>query len=478
MIHTEAYQSDRLAFTKDVWNYVDSLCSAGLTEGERVLVTADNSYHMVVTLFALIQKGCSIVLVDSQMKESEVRATAQALGCGMCLSDRLFAPSTEMKTIVIPLERITPSAEQSALSLSRWKEKKDALILYSSGSTGAPKGIVKSGRSFLDNIESTMERMKYEEKDVLLPLVPFTHFYGLSFLFIWWLKGCELVVCDYKKIRPIIKAITEKGVTVVDAVPSTYYILNRLLTKRQDTRAELKGSRVRMWCIGGSPLARKLGMDFRRLMGMELLDGYGLSELGNVALNTESPETGCGQPLPGLELKIIDPSGVELSPGETGEIFVKSGDVMEGYIVEGSPDLIPPGSHWFQTKDVGFKDADGNLHVIGRRGNEILRNGYLIYPASIEKQLEDQLGLKTKAFPIKDEKKGSRILLFAEVAMQEESSMKKAINQCLSTVLRPDFVACVEKFPTLSNGKVDQKAILAMAHEWEANRKEEMIWSM
>jgi long-chain acyl-CoA synthetase len=478
IIHTADHQYDQGTFKKEVWSYVEYFTSKGLKEEERVLVTSDNSYQLIVTLFALVQKGSSIVLVDSQMKESEVKNIAKALNCNLCISDRSFAQSVELQTIVIPLENIQPSNREDSLSISLWRNKRDALILYSSGSTGSPKGIVKSGRSFIENIESTIVRMNYNDKDVLQPLVPFTHFYGLSIIFIWWLTKCELVICNYKKIRPIIKAITEKKVTVVDAVPSTYYILNRLLTKRNDTLMELKSSSVRMWCIGGSPLAKKLGRDFKRLMEKDLLDGYGLSELGNVTLNTDSHELGCGKPLPGIQIKVTDKSGEEMQAGEIGEIIVKSTGIMEGYIVEGSPELMLPESLWFNTKDVGFKDIDGNLHVIGRKGNEILRNGYLIYPAAIEKQLEDNLGLKTRAFPIGDEKKGSRILLFAEVAANEETMVKRAISQTLSSLLKPDFIICMEDFPKLSNGKIDQKAIKAMANQWESKRKEEITWVM
>lgn len=461
-------------FLKEVWSCVDYLNGKGLKEQDRVLISMENSYSYIVTVFALIEMKCSIVLVDCLVNGEEVTNLALESRSKCCITDRLVPFSDTLIHLTVPPHGRVASTKTDDISLEGWLELKEALILYTSGSTGKPKGIVKSGRSFVTNIESTMNRMKYYSEDVLLPLIPFTHFYGLSILFIWWLQKCDIVLCNYKDIRSIIKAITDKNVTVVDGIPSTYYVFNRLMNKRTESLDAIKRSNVRMWCVGGAPLSKKLSAEFESLIEKPLLDGYGLSEVGNVALNIGSPEQGCGQPIEGVFLKIIRADGEEGSPRDIGEVLVKSSGVMEGYFEQQDKTDEVYQESWFKTNDIGYLDESGNLYIVGRLGEEILRNGYLIYPASIEKEIEDLLGIKCKVISVDDEKKGAVLLLFVEVAEEEEDQLKRMINQALNPILRPDKIIVLDEFPYLANGKIDQIRIKLLAKQYRKGKEREL----
>jgi long-chain acyl-CoA synthetase len=461
-------------FLQEVWSCVDYLTSKGVKAEDRVLLSMENSFSYMVTVFALIEMKCSIVLVDCLVNGEEVTRIALESKSKCSITDRLVPFSDDLIHITMPTHERGVSTKTDELSIEGWMTLKDALILYTSGSTGNPKGIVKSGKSFVSNIESTMKRMRYYREDVLLPLIPFTHFYGLSILFIWWLEKCDLVLCNYKDIRSIVKAIIDKKVTVVDGIPSTYYVFNRLLNKRSESLQSIKESNVRMWCVGGAPLSKKLSGEFERLMDKPLLDGYGLSEVGNVALNVESPRFGCGQPIDGVRLKVVRSDGQESEILEIGEVLVQSSGMMECYFENQEKTDEVNHDGWFKTNDLGYLDAQGNLFIVGRLGEEILRNGYLIYPASIEKEIEDRLGIKSKVISVEDEKKGAVLLLFVEAAEEEENQLKRLINQALNPILRPDKIIVLDEFPYLANGKIDQIQIKKWATHYSKGKEREL----
>lgn len=463
-------------FTSDVLNYVNYLEEElGVTNNDRVMISADNSYSFILAIFALIHIDCSIVLVDSSLDEKELLEIAKHSNSNFCICERMICQNNgSIQMLALPLVNRARTTIEGNININAWGNRKDALILYTSGSTGDPKGVIKSGKSFLLNIRATINRMEYYPNDVLLPLIPFTHFYGLSIIFVWWITKCELVLCNYRNIRSIVKAIIDNDVTVVDAIPSTYYALNRLFAKRKVMLSKIKSSKVRMWCVGGSTLSHKLSKEFSTFMEMPLLDGYGLSETGNVALNTSGPEFGCGRPLDNVHLKIINSEGMVLPLGQVGEITVKSPGVMEKYnqLEDVTNTVLQDG--WLKTNDLGYMDIWENLFVIGRKGDEILRKGYVIYPASIEKTLEDKLGIKSKVVSLKDERKGSFIILLVE-GDNDNKQLRNRIKDSLNTITKPDKIYIIRSFPYLTNGKIDYKSIKNIAIQLNLKSMEEEI---
>lgn len=446
-------------FTSDIMNYVNDLKGLGVINNDRVIISVDNSYEFIVAFFSLIHIDCSIVLVDRSLDDRELSQITKHSNASFCIGDR---QSVDIQMLNFPSVGHSGSQLEGNVDMTSWWKRKDALILYTSGSTGQPKGVIKSGNSMLLNIKATINRMIYYPSDVLMPLMPFTHFYGLSIIFIWWMEKCDLVLCNYRSLHSILKSIIDKNVTVVDAIPSTYFALNRLFAKRKATLRKVKNSDVRMWCVGGSPLSQKLSKEFSAFINMPLLDGYGLSETGNVALNTRGSEFGCGRPLDNVDLMIANRHGEALPSGEVGEIMVKSPGIMEEYyrLENVTSTVLQDG--WFKTNDLGYIDDSGNLFVIGRKGDEILRKGYVIYPASIEKSLEDNLGIKSKVVSFKDEKKGSAIILMVE-ADKNNKQLRSRIKNSLNAVTKPDKIYVVKNFPYLANGKIDNKSIQRLA---------------
>ncbi|MFB6362846.1 class I adenylate-forming enzyme family protein [Paenibacillus elgii] len=466
-------------FEKDVLMFSHILRMREITEGDRVILKAENSYWYIVCLFSLCHLDVSIAVVDEQMPDHELSKIYREIGACCLITD---APSEIEGIAVLPIESMIEEKEgyrsgpgkpnPSEITIDRWTRRRDALILFSSGTTGKPKGIMKSGNSFIHNIELSVQAMGYQPDDRLLPLVPFSHFYGISLIFSWWLTQCTLIVCNYKNLWNVISSIMNEKATVVDANPAAYYTFLRMLSRKPHHMDQIRNSTVRMWCVGGSPLTDDLSDRFAKIFNQFLLNGYGLSELGNVTMGTLENPKGCGKPLPGVELRVLDPSGAELAEGETGEIWIRTPGCMEGYLnqEELTQSVIIEG--WFKTGDVGLL-LEGNLHVLGRAGTLVNRMGYMFSPVYIENQIS-RVGYRSCVIALDDEKKGTLLIVFVENDTGRSLSMiRKTITQLLPTYMYPDLLLLLAQFPLNRNGKVDRLKLQCLAKEKMHSKNEE-----
>lgn len=438
----------------------------GVASGDRVLLLGDNSPEYVAALLALVSLDASLVLADARQTPAETRAVAARARARWALvgSGAQLAPSREAlvamlgHTRVLLLEEAARGQDAGDLRIDvdgPWRRRADAAVLWSSGTTGQPKGVVRSGESLLGNTRSTARAMGYRADDVLFPLLPFSHQYGMSLVLLWWLSGCSLVVAPYRGLAHAIRAIAAHRVTVVDAPPPTYYALLESLESSPALRAEVQ--RVRMWCVGGAPLPTSLADRFVATIGAPLLDGYGLSELGNVALATLDNPVGCGRPIDGVRIRIADLPATPGQPHRLGRVLVDSPALMTGYLDE-SGALRPPPPGWFDTGDLGYVDSAGNLHVTGRH-QAIHRMGYTLYPESIQAQAA-ACGAPVCVIGVADERRGSKLVLFVEdPQVRGVAYWRRRIDPLLAAYERPDVIEVCPALPIGRSGKVN-RAIL------------------
>ncbi|WP_349497447.1 aldehyde dehydrogenase family protein [Crossiella sp. CA-258035] len=429
----------------------------GVAPGDRVVLKADNSAGYVTALLALVHLDVSIVLVDHrQTPEETLRFAGLARARWAVLQPAL--PTAEVGTLLLD-ELIAEAANGQdvlgSLSFVDWFSRSDALIAWSSGTTGEPKGIVRSGRSFLGNIERTQQRMNYTEADVLMPLLPFSHQYGLSLVLLWWVARCSFVVAPYTRLDHAVDMAGRYGVSVVDATPATYHTMLNLLRRRPEFGTGLRG--VRMWCVGGAPLDRALADKFIAATGQPLLDGYGSTELGNIALAAPDNPVGCGKPLDGVDLQIINDNGVTAAPGEIGEILVRSSGLMQGYLAaDGS--VTPRENDTYRTNDIGYRDAEGNLYVVGRKF-AVHRMGHTLYPEALARKAE-VVGAPIKVVALDDQRRGSQLVfVVADPELREARHWRELICAELPPFEQPNQVLVLPEFPLNANGKPDPRQL-------------------
>ncbi|MEK8173547.1 AMP-binding protein [Streptomyces sp. M19] len=190
------------AFEQKALGLAHTLRARGVHPGARVLLKAGNSTGFIGALLALMHLGASIVLVDHQEKADETERIRAQAGAKIVLVDD-DAPVADSGELVFLYEVMATSAgtvaQDGALDFTTWSALPDGLIMWSSGSTGQPKGIVKNGGRFLKNLDRNARHVGHTSDDVLLPLLPFNHQYGLSMVLIAWITRCSLVIAPFRR---------------------------------------------------------------------------------------------------------------------------------------------------------------------------------------------------------------------------------------------------------------------------------------
>ncbi len=416
------------------------LARRGIEPGSRVMMSGANSPEWVVDLLALIHLDASVVLADHRAtpaQRSQIRAQARVV---LEISDGTgdtAAPRPASNTAAVP-------------DVAAWARRQDAAISWSSGTTGSPKGIVRSGRSILDNLALSAERMGYRPDDVFLPVLPYSHQYGLSLVLCWWLGGGTLVI--YGPTTRLDRALAigvDHGLSIVDGAPSTYYGLLNLLDRRPALADALET--VRAWCVGGAPLGRSLAARFHARTGRHLLDGYGATEVGNIALAPPADPVGCGTPLPGVVVEVHDDDGRPLPNGRLGELVVRSDGLMTGHLGDDG-EIIAVSGPVHRTGDIGLLDDAGRVFPVGRK-HAVHRDGHTLYPDHLAERAESA-GAQTEVVAVPDERLGCRLVfVIADPDDHEPAHWKRVLRSVLARYEQPDHIVVLPTLPLTSTGK-------------------------
>ncbi|KAA2261500.1 aldehyde dehydrogenase family protein [Solihabitans fulvus] len=442
LVSTEGNISETEEIVARVFAATELLARRGIGPGSRVMLSGANSAEWVVDLLALIHLDASVVLADHRAtpaQRSRIRAKARVV---------LEIGDGAVDTAAPP-----PASTSAAVpDVAAWARRRDAAISWSSGTTGSPKGIVRSGRSILDNLALSAERMGYRPDDVFLPVLPYSHQYGLSLVLCWWLGGGTLVVYGpTSRLDRVLAVGVDHGLSIVDGTPSTYYSLLNLFDRRPALAATLKT--VRAWCVGGAPLGRNLAARFHARTGQHLLDGYGATEMGNIALAPLTDPVGCGTPLPGVVVEVHDDHGRPLPNGRLGELVVRSDGLMTGCLGDDG-EIVPVSGPVHRTGDIGLLDDAGHVFPIGRR-HAVHRDGHTLYPDHLARQAE-AAGVQAEVVAVPDERRGCRLVfVIVDPDDHESAHWKQLLRSVLARYEQPDHIVVLPAFPLTNTGKPD-----------------------
>lgn len=338
-----------------------------------------------------------------------------------------------------------------------------ACLLYTSGTTGRPKGVRLTVKNFVCEQRATQDLLEIAEQDKIIGVLPFFHVFGLSNVLLAGLaRGASIALVSQYSPGNLLNTIIERRPTLVLAIPTMYKHLLALLKRK---RVRFPDS-VRLCVSGAAPLPAEMISYFQEHSGARILEGYGLTETA-AACCANSPggvskPGSIGRPLAGYRMKIVDGVGGELPQGEVGEIAIKGDGVTDGYynLVKESEEAFQEG--WFLTGDTGYMDEDGYFFITDRKKDIIIKGGFNISPAEVEDVLRRHDRVKEAAVIGRKRKEGEREEVVAFVTIRGKVASRELISHCrqfLSDFKVPDEIRFVETLPMSVTGKVLKKEL-------------------
>lgn len=464
------------------WSYTDTLTLSArmanvlvvnkVQPGDRVAVQVDKSPEAIALYFACVRSGAvmlplntaytatelayfigdaepTAVIVDSK-RETEI--TAIAGGANVLTLDADGSGSLKEQAIKQPdsFETVARSAEDLAA------------ILYTSGTTGRSKGAMLSHSNLLSNAQVLHQYWQFTADDVLLHALPIFHTHGLFVATnITLAAGSAMIFLPKFDVVEAISLLPKA--TTLMGVPTFY---TRLLSQPAFTRELASG--LRLFISGSAPLLAETHIEFEQRTGQRILERYGMTETN---MNTSNPHDGerragtVGFPLPGVDLKICDPSsGETLAQGEIGVIEVRGANVFKGYwrMPEKTAEELRSDG-FFITGDLGQIDSEGYVHIVGRGKDLIITGGFNVYPKEIETAIDAIDGVLESAvigLPHPDFGEGVVAVVVPRAGAQlAEKTIIQALHNQLAKFKQPKRVLITDELPRNTMGKV-QKNIL------------------
>ncbi|MCM4077185.1 AMP-binding protein [Actinoplanes sp. TRM88002] len=466
------------------WSDVDRRVTAAahriaglVSPGGRVAIVLGTSIEFVVTYFGVLRSGRVAVPLNPAYSEGELE----------------FAITDSAAELVVAEEdgpgRVRPQFDldsaEPAGGLPQVKARDLAVLLYTSGTSGRPKGAMLTHAALDANHDQldAIDPPVVGADDVVLLAVPLFHAYGLN-------TGLGSVVhhaatgvlIDHFDPAASLAVIAERGVTVVVGVPGMYSAWSR------QPGVEVALRSVRSAVCGAAPLAPDEMARFGVATGKTIVVGYGLTETAPVLTTTAVSDRGkpgsIGRPLPGVSLRLRSPAGQVLwedgtaSPEEDlaeldlsvedvagtdpGEIVVRGANLFSGYWPDGRGGPGPDG--WWATGDVAYADADGDLHLVDRVDDLILVHGFNVYPAEIERVLASHPGVAESAvLGVPDDESGQRPHAFVVAAIDPPPTQAELQVYCAAQLARFKLptVELVRELPHSATGKVRKRELLA-----------------
>ncbi|QDW39899.1 acyl--CoA ligase [Bradyrhizobium sp. KBS0727] len=383
----------------DFWQAIgrakDLLTAAGVVGGDRVMIVNENSIAAVTFIFAASDLDAWASPINARMSAREIDACRAYSGCRVVVytvgdsppaaghAARVQAQIHEDPVFgKVAFGPVDPDAQPEPVYAE--KDLQTAVLLFSSGTTGAPKGVMLSHQAIMYMGANMAELRNITPDDTFYNITPVSHVIGLGAMLTTaiWAGGTTELVSQFRPDN-FVSALKDNRVTYVMGVPT---IFARVLEYARSNNLSLRSDRLRFIAVGGMPLDLTLKAQVEEAFGLELGNSYGMTEIAPVTRSRGATlGRSVGEVQPGIEVRIIREDGTDASAGEPGEIWVKGPNLMLGYYKTQLADneIRRPGG-FITTGDIGSMDQDGNLSLVGRTKDVIIRSGFNVYPIEVE----------------------------------------------------------------------------------------------
>ena len=428
--------------------------------GDTVGILLLNSKKYVTTLFGVWKAGKTPVPLNYLLPPQELAYIIKDSGMSALITSQFFAQAVaavkplfgDRGVILMADDPAFAPATSTAVSVSY---RDPALYLYTSGTTGKPKGVVLTHNNLSSNVESCQRAGGFDNRDSFLCLLPFFHTYAITgTILLPLLNGSKMVLVDRFQPLKVMKLIEDHAVSVFLAIPSMYRVLAQ-------TEGDFDLKSVRFPISGGEPLPVAVAEAFEKRFGVPIFEGYGQTEASPVvSLNVpEKRKLGTvGSALPGVEIAIWDDNKSPVGIDVVGEIMVRGENVMQGYYNLPDETAKTITQEWLHTGDLGKMDAEGFVTITGRKKDLIISAGENIYPREIEEVLAQHPKVKEVAvIGVKDEVRGEvpkAFVIAREGMTADEKELRQFCRENLAGYKVPKHIELVPDLPRTPTGKV------------------------
>lgn len=473
-----------------------SLSDRGLVAGQRVVVAMANRIEFAVAYFGVLRGGMVAVPINPRLTAREMARMLAEVGARLVLCDPVGAPGVreaialstapgECPTVVagaepqpgeIGWDGLLASAADPARTASEVVTPPDpetlAVVLFTSGVSGEPRGAMLTHRALLANVEQTasIEPAPFAAGDVCLGLLPLFHVYGLNAVLAQAVRQrATLVLVEGFDPAELASVLAAEAVTTVLLAPPVI----AAYADRPGARDVFAG--VRLVLSGAAPLDPELAAAFAASTGHHVEQGYGLTEAAPVVTATlgaarsagGGPKPGSvGRPVPGVEVRVVDSRGAETVAGDPAEIWIRGDNLFSGYWPDGADG--PDDEGWLATGDLGLLDADGDLSLVDRLTELVIVSGFNVYPQEVENVLAELDEVAEAAVVgVPDPHTGEAVRAYLVPAEGVgEPAVRAAVERHLPSALarfKQPSVVVVDELPRSATGKVSKARLRAMA---------------
>jgi long-chain acyl-CoA synthetase len=446
------------------------LAARGVEPGDRVAIVAGNSWYFVSAYLAVLGAGAIAVPLNPQSPPPEIERELGAVGAKLALVgpngrdvvgavDEASLPDYEGAVDVADLLDGEPAP------LVDRAPDEVAVLLFTSGTAGAPRAAMLTHGNLTSNIDQMLANPERPEgvDEVALGVLPLFHVFGLNALLDLTLHvGGTVVLVERFDPHSTLEAIAEHGVTVLSGVPTMWAAWASLRDAPSDTMAT-----VRLAVSGAAPLEPGTRHAVRERFGVDLTEGYGLTEASPAVtsgLGHDAPDGSIGVPLPGVSVRLVDTGGEDALVGDPGEIWVSGPNVFPGYWQDDAATraaLTDDG--WLRTGDMAVVDDDGFLSLVDRAKDVIIVSGFNVFPAEVEEVLVMHPAVEAAAVvSVPHPHSGEAVKAFVVVedgAHVEEDALIEHAGRHLARYKCPSTIAFVDELPYGMTGKVLRRAL-------------------
>ncbi|MAE94534.1 MAG: long-chain-fatty-acid--CoA ligase [Deltaproteobacteria bacterium] len=445
-----------------------SLRARGITPGSQVALMIPNLPEFTIGYYGILYAGCAAVPLNVLLSAPEVTYHIQDSEARLLIAHPLFGEPAEKgaEGAGVPVAWVDGEEEgdlpamcaaDPVSELHPTSPDDTAVILYTSGTTGKPKGAELSHANLFVNCAVVVPKLlPIDSEQVALATLPLFHSFGQTCI-----QNATIAAGGTFTLLPrftpeeAFEIIARDGVTLFAGVPTMYFALLH-------HEGESDFSSVKYCMAGGAPMPVEVMKAFETRFGVDILEGYGLSETSPVAsfnqLGKPRNPGSIGYPVWGVEMAILDEKDQPLPDGERGEICIRGHNIMKGYWKRPEATAETMRSGWFHSGDIGVRDADGSYRIVDRVKDMILRGGFNVYPREVEEVLYGHPAVVEAAvIGVAHESHGEEVKAVVALGKDAQATPEELIAYCkqnLAAYKYPREVQIVEALPKGPTGKI------------------------